>query len=577
MFEDILKFFRSLSERFRLKKKNISPFVIIICALLITVPTTLAVYYAYFYEDTSYLEMNRTEAELYDAQGNLIYSEEVSEADIGQSKLAKALISLRDGKIKSDTPSSLPEQNFKFSLTQKNKTQSFDCYFTDSHDNSYLTDSTGAYYTIEEKSFDVFLNSAFAEALYDTAKAPVLTTGNGDTVLPYSAKWNYKKLNGSFEQSTLTKVTDKQSTYTIGGSVNLSFDVNPDSSHITLYDVYGNEIYSGTLDDVPYVVIQAGSQLRAKLHAVWGKDDDANGYGTADYDFNIILKDRAVFEISSTTVREGGLVMLSSLNVDDTARIVFSITDKNEGSRTTAQKAALAKLLDFNPTFVRDGEYVRTLIPFPIDTPAGEYEISVSFGVTKQSFSVTLNERPISTGTINATSDDISPRLSKKALSSLSETLKNTVAPSNSDILYRGEFLDPTDFGFTKGYSFKNTVSATDGSITFIAKGNEYLADLPGGKAVPALNIGTVVAVGSCSYLGNYVAIEHGMGLRTWYCGLDSVTVSLGDVVAKGETVGRSGSQGLLSDSGVLILCSVYENLIDPSLIFNKEINSTEE
>jgi murein DD-endopeptidase MepM/ murein hydrolase activator NlpD len=93
-----------------------------------------------------------------------------------------------------------------------------------------------------------------------------------------------------------------------------------------------------------------------------------------------------------------------------------------------------------------------------------------------------------------------------------------------------------------------------------------------GGMAVRALNVGTVVERGNCDYLGNYVVIDHGLGLRTWYCWLSSVDVDKGDVLAKGEQLGKCGTDGLLSSRGVLIICSVYHTLIDPDFILGKEI-----
>lgn len=43
---------------------------------------------------------------------------------------------------------------------------------------------------------------------------------------------------------------------------------------------------------------------------------------------------------------------------------------------------------------------------------------------------------------------------------------------------------------------------------------------------------------------GNRVVINHGSGLLTIYCHLHSVTVAVGQTVARGETIGFSGRSG---------------------------------
>ena len=572
MFEDIKTFFKSLIEKFKNRNKRISPFVISLCALLIVIPTILAVYYAYFYEDPSYLATNKVQVNLYSNDGRLLASEEVAEANASELNLAGILRGISENKIKAIKPSELQNKNFEFSIKQKDSYEQYICYFTSSHEDSYIEDKEGTYYKIEENSFNAFLNSQYSEALYAHAKAPQLVTGNGEPVIPLSVNWNYRKQDKSFSKSKDLSITSEQKTYTISGSVNLAFDIAPDTSNITLYNINGGEIYNGPLEDVSYVVIQAGSQIRAKLSAVWKNSDDTDIYGDITYDFNIILKNRASFNISNSNVAEGEFIVLSATNVDDTSKILFSVEYAGGEENTPAEKSVLEEILTFKPIFVKDGGIVRTIMPFPIDSPAGTYRIFAAFGVTEQIFTVNLQKRSVSTAVLNASSHDILARISKKALNSLNNTLKSIKVSSAPTVLCRDEFLLPEELGFVAGYSFNDSVTPMLENVSFVSKGNEYLATLSGGQSVVALNIGTVAAVGDCEYLGKYIAIDHGMGLITWYCGLDSINASIGDTVAKGEKIGVCGSQGLLSSSGVLILCSVYETLIDPSAVLGNNI-----
>ncbi len=66
-----------------------------------------------------------------------------------------------------------------------------------------------------------------------------------------------------------------------------------------------------------------------------------------------------------------------------------------------------------------------------------------------------------------------------------------------------------------------------------------------GGSKILAANAGTVVSKGYNSAWGNYVAIDHGGGLSTFYAHMkSSASVSVGAKVAKGEKIGVVGSTG---------------------------------
>ena len=62
---------------------------------------------------------------------------------------------------------------------------------------------------------------------------------------------------------------------------------------------------------------------------------------------------------------------------------------------------------------------------------------------------------------------------------------------------------------------------------------------------VPAANQGTVVFAGPLTIYGNAVIVDHGLGLQTLYAHLSSLGVKVGDTVAKGQELGRTGTTGL--------------------------------
>ncbi|BDQ32470.1 M23 family metallopeptidase [Pseudodesulfovibrio portus] len=63
--------------------------------------------------------------------------------------------------------------------------------------------------------------------------------------------------------------------------------------------------------------------------------------------------------------------------------------------------------------------------------------------------------------------------------------------------------------------------------------------------AVPAGNAGTIVFADFLGIYGNVVVIDHGLGLQSLYAHLSSISVAVGDTVAKGQLIAHTGSTGL--------------------------------
>ncbi len=63
--------------------------------------------------------------------------------------------------------------------------------------------------------------------------------------------------------------------------------------------------------------------------------------------------------------------------------------------------------------------------------------------------------------------------------------------------------------------------------------------------AIPASNDGKVVWASDLGIYGNCVVVDHGYGLQSIYGHLSAIGVKKGDLVKRGQTLGRSGSTGL--------------------------------
>ena len=81
---------------------------------------------------------------------------------------------------------------------------------------------------------------------------------------------------------------------------------------------------------------------------------------------------------------------------------------------------------------------------------------------------------------------------------------------------------------------------------------------------VPAANAGRVVFSGWLAIYGNAVIIDHGYGLMSLYGHMSSFSVKVGDVVAKGQQIGNSGSTGLAGGDHLHLEIFVQGKSVDP-------------
>ena len=66
----------------------------------------------------------------------------------------------------------------------------------------------------------------------------------------------------------------------------------------------------------------------------------------------------------------------------------------------------------------------------------------------------------------------------------------------------------------------------------------------PEGVTIQAACDGVVKIAGPLDGYGLYVVVQHGEGLSTGYGHLDRIDVVIGQQVAKGDSIGRSGNTG---------------------------------
>lgn len=93
----------------------------------------------------------------------------------------------------------------------------------------------------------------------------------------------------------------------------------------------------------------------------------------------------------------------------------------------------------------------------------------------------------------------------------------------------------------------------------------------PKGTPIVAPSAGTISETGDFFFNGKTVFIDHGEGLITMFCHMDSIDVTVGQTVQQGEVVGTVGMTGRVTGPHLHWSISLNNNRVDPALFLSKE------
>ena len=89
----------------------------------------------------------------------------------------------------------------------------------------------------------------------------------------------------------------------------------------------------------------------------------------------------------------------------------------------------------------------------------------------------------------------------------------------------------------------------------------------PSGTAIKAPANGKVVLTGDFFFNGNVVYMDHGQGLISMFCHLNEINVKNGDLLNKGDVLGKVGATGRVTGPHLHWSVSLNNARIDPMLL----------
>lgn len=528
-------------------------------AIILLLPSLIAfVSFFLIYNNLYFSPSNIYDISLYDNDGNLIDSERNYLRDAEKDGLVLLFSPITEILTESTTIPDTIERSNRFHAVVKymNTIKEYDFYFSVDDVVGYCTYNANSY-KLAGSDTEKFLSSRFAESLYSESVAPVMYSISSDVIVPMSVSWNYKTITGQYNSSIGDVVENNVLTYDMSGELGIYFDREPDKCLVT---VFRNDIpiFSGSSEEMSSVTFDRGEMLRVELKATWDYKQGISAYGNIKYDFNVTVSDRAEFHLTGDTFAVDSFCGIFCSNVKDASKIRFTseppfpITPKFELSRQNAV----------------------ALLPIVPEAQTGEYKITLQYGATIQSFTLTVKQR---VGGITLAC--VAPQaLVKSAFSKETQTeveaLKQLAGErSKGEKLFYGKFLNYKDreIGASQYSLFGDLY--VNRSKGYYSEGHEYRFKKLGGTNVLALNGGNVIKTGYNAYLGNYVIVSHGCGLATWYAHLSTTDVVEGDYVVRGESLGKTGTSGLCTVENVMIFVTLDSNFINPNYLCGKQFD----
>ncbi len=129
--------------------------------------------------------------------------------------------------------------------------------------------------------------------------------------------------------------------------------------------------------------------------------------------------------------------------------------------------------------------------------------------------------------------------------------------------LWRGAFLQMPDTQRRAGFAESRTYLYHGKAVDHQTHLGLDLASTEHAP-VPAANSGRVVFAGWLVIYGNAVIVDHGYGLMSLYGHMSAISVKPGDVVAKGQQLGNSGSTGLAGGDHLHLEIFVQGKSVNP-------------
>ena len=233
--------------------------------------------------------------------------------------------------------------------------------------------------------------------------------------------------------------------------------------------------------------------------------------------------------------------------------------------------ASVEATLDGHPVwlFPSRGGYAG-VVGIDMDVPAGtrrwELTLREVGGVSSLDGDLAIAPRSYTVQhlTVARSMAELDPATERRAVEE-TERLRQTYRAISGERLWRGRWVRPVG-GEAPGTGF-GARRVINGQPRSPHSGIDFAA--PVGTPVVAANRGRVALVGEFFFPGRLVILDHGLGLYTMYFHLDTIAVTIGQLVTAGEALGTVGMTGRVTGAHLHFGAQVGGARIDPAVLLD--------
>lgn len=442
------------------------------------------------------------------------------------------------------------DASFYAEVNTKNGTENYTLYFS-LNGACYYTDDNDNLRKINTNLADEFLNSKYAVTVYEAIHTPALLTFSNESVIPNKLDLQYTLKNHLAVRGTNSKVTNEILTYYSSDITKLTFSSKPDICNLKV--VIGNKkIFDGDFYAFDFSSVPQDVTVKYDINATWIKSGTTDCFGTASYTFYVNYSPAPTFSIDKTSLEAGEFLILRATNIISGDRVNISFSGG----------------LEIKPRFFEKDGYYYAIIPFSVNLYDGNYDLKVVCGETEFIKTISISERNRSeSSTIYKTErpvdesdfENMRGLISSIGLNCTDKHFESNTFINYEDERYAEEFYLKLGFGRTRAF---------EEGFVFDMIGIEFTASQ--NLEIPALGNGIVCASGEDTILGKYIVIDHGFGLKSWYCNISEATLSVGDEVNKGDIIAITGNSMFYGQTGFFLMTTVLDTPVSPYVIYEK-------
>ncbi len=553
------------------KNGSVSMITLVLCLIALFIPTYIAIGAFIAGPTQEYKEEQKkiTAINIKDPDG--------SEYSYSDDELGKSMIELFSGMFKSAmNVTALPEsaaniKPFTVKTTTESGERSYSFYFNPKGKSYYMDANSGSPYVYalsDDKCIEFYANTA-AMCLFLDTPAPTLKNAFGEAISPTSIEWKYRAYNGDFRIAPTQSTADTNISYTLDGAFTLNYDIVPDYEKVILFNPDGTVAYDGLRDGIQAAVtMMNASTFKMKLEATWYEDKERSYTGSAVYEFTANVQASAQFTLGENGVEAGQIAVINAKNIQDPSLITVKFTP-----------ALKYDMKDVTVKFYGESGAYSALIPIPAscfndNAQTGDtmkYQIDITYGDASYTLNLDVSDRTgVSSKKADAEKSDIEKYRTEEALSNFDKLLAETAGKTLNAKSWKN---DTFYCYYTNGHGLYHSF----GKMWELETGEKYRNEFvtyksKEGKSVYAVNDGVVVAVGENDLLGKYIAVDHGMGLQSWYVNLGEISVAAGDSVSYKDEIAKTGITGFVEHSsiGLRMMYTVHGVPVCPYSLIDK-------